>query len=339
MEKFFTINFAVLNLNDSILFDHFIRYLHKYNIKNILIIKYKKLNINFKLLREYQINYKVTKAVDKNSFYKNLKNNKNLLPNFFFSINGNNFIDQNLFDLQKLFKKNPDKFIYFSNNFINPHLYVFDRNRLNFYEKIDKKFFPEKYCVKLNYKDKDLFVLKKKNSKDSVNKFFNRVYCKSIILDRDGVLNKDFGYVSKVKDFKWIKGAVKAIKYLNNKKYNIFVASNQSGVARGYYEEKDVQFLHQFIKTYLQKRSCYINQIYYSPFHINGVVKRYKKNSFLRKPKIGMYSLIKKQWNVNSKKICMIGDQKSDIEFAKNCKIKGLLFKEKNLFSFIKKNF
>ena len=158
-----------------------------------------------------------------------------------------------------------------------------------------------------------------------------------MILYRDGVINKDFGFVSDIDKFKWVDGSLNLIKYLNKKKQNIFVVTNQSGIARGYFSEKKVELLHQYIKNFLQKKNCYINQFYYCPYHPAAKIKKYRKNSNLRKPKNGMFLKIMKDWNINKKNTIMIGDQISDIEFARNSKIKGYLFNEKNLFSFGRK--
>ena len=67
------------------------------------------------------------------------------------------------------------------------------------------------------------------------------------------------------------------------------------------------------------------------------MIKKYKKNSNLRKSNIEMFRLAQKRWSIDLKNSFMIGDQKTDIEFAKKSKITGYLFNEKNLFSFIKR--
>ena len=67
------------------------------------------------------------------------------------------------------------------------------------------------------------------------------------------------------------------------------------------------------------------------------VINKYKKNSSLRKPNIGMFLLAKRRWNVDHKNSFMIGDQKTDIKFAKRAKIRGYLFNQKNLYKFIKR--
>ena len=120
--------------------------------------------------------------------------------------------------------------------------------------------------------------------------------------------------------------------------YNIFVVSNQSGIARGYYTDNDVKKLHNYLRDTLEKKQIFINKIYYSPYHKDGIIKKYIKNSSCRKPGIKLFSTLSKEWGIKNKsKIIMIGDQASDIEFAKNAKIKSALFKKGNLYNFIKK--
>lgn len=162
---------------------------------------------------------------------------------------------------------------------------------------------------------------------------------KVALLDRDGVINSNKlnkGYIGSLKHFKWVPGAIKTIKYLNEKNYKVVVVTNQSGVARGLYTINDVKKIHSYIQKKLKKNEAKINAFYFCPFHKDGVVKRYKKNSILRKPNIGMFKLIEKRWKIDKKNSFMLGDQKTDIEFANRIKIKGYLFNEKNLYKFIK---
>lgn len=162
---------------------------------------------------------------------------------------------------------------------------------------------------------------------------------KIAFLDRDGVINSSHhneGYIGSLKYFKWIPGVIKAIKFLKEKKYKVVVVSNQSGVARGFFKIRDVQKINFFIQKKLKDNNSKIDAFYFCPFHKDGVVKKYKKNSSLRKPGIGMFRLAQKKWNIDRKNSFMIGDQKSDMEFAKKAKLKGFLFNKKNLFKFIK---
>ncbi|CAO6130734.1 HisB Histidinol phosphatase and related phosphatases [Candidatus Pelagibacterales bacterium] len=162
---------------------------------------------------------------------------------------------------------------------------------------------------------------------------------KIAFLDRDGVINSsklNNGYVGSLKHFKWVAGAIKAIKFLNEKNYKVVVVSNQSGVARGFFTIKDVKKIHSYIQKRLREDDAKIDAFYFCPFHKDGVVKKYKKNSSLRKPNIGMFRLAKKKWNIDKKKSFMVGDQKTDVEFAKRAKIKGYFFNQKNLYKFFK---
>ncbi len=160
-----------------------------------------------------------------------------------------------------------------------------------------------------------------------------------VFLDRDGVINSDKlnnGYVGSLKHFKWVPGAIKAIKLLNDKNYKVVVVTNQSGVARGFFTIKDVYKIHSYIQKKLKENNAKIDAFYFCPFHKDGIIKRYKKNSSLRKPNIGMFRLAQKRWDVDKKNSFMIGDQKTDIEFAKRINVKGFLFDQKNLYKFIK---
>jgi len=161
---------------------------------------------------------------------------------------------------------------------------------------------------------------------------------KVAFLDRDGVLNISSinnGYIGRVKDFKWIPGAKKTIKFLKKKDFKVVIVTNQSGIARGYFSIKDVYKLHKYLKEELLRYGTKVDKIYFCPHHKDGIVKKYKKNSSLRKPGIGMFLKAKKVWNIDKKKSFIIGDQKTDMEFARRAKIKGYLFNQKNLYNFL----
>ena len=162
---------------------------------------------------------------------------------------------------------------------------------------------------------------------------------KIAFLDRDGVINKSNikgGYIGEIKYFKLIPGALRAIKYLKSLNYKVVIVSNQSGIARGYFKISDVYKIHKHLQILLKKNDTYLDKILFCPFHKNGIIRKYKKNSYLRKPKNGMFKIVNKKWKVDKKKSFIIGDQITDMEFAKKSGIKGFLFKEKNLYFFIK---
>tara|TARA_B100001057_G_scaffold60973_2_gene54227 strand:- start:3783 stop:4292 length:510 start_codon:yes stop_codon:yes gene_type:complete len=161
---------------------------------------------------------------------------------------------------------------------------------------------------------------------------------KIAFLDRDGVLNqkKNRGYVGFKKHFRWVSGARETIKFLRENKYKIIVVTNQSGIARGYFSSKDVRNLHKFMNAELKKFNTKIDRFLFCPFHIDGKIRKYKKRSSLRKPDIGMFKIINKIWKVDKRNSFMIGDQKTDMQFAKKVGIKGFFFRKRNLYKFIK---
>ena len=131
-------------------------------------------------------------------------------------------------------------------------------------------------------------------------------------LDRDGVLNYDTGSVHKLKNFKLKKNVTKAIKYLNKKGINVFIVTNQAGIARGYFTEKSFIYFQKQIKKLLYKKNCYINDLRYCPFHPEAKIYKYKKNSKFRKPGNLMIEDLKKNWDIDLSKSFMIGDKLSD---------------------------
>jgi D-glycero-D-manno-heptose 1,7-bisphosphate phosphatase len=159
---------------------------------------------------------------------------------------------------------------------------------------------------------------------------------KVVFFDRDGVLNKNTGYVHKSKDFIWLNGAKKAIKYLNNNNYKIIIITNQSGIGRGYYKEKNVVALHQWINKDLKKIKAKIDDFYFCPFHCKYGIGKYKQRSFDRKPNPGMIFKAIKKWNVNKEKSFMVGDSLSDKIAAKRANIKFFYKKNYSLLKQVK---
>ncbi|MDF2635478.1 MAG: gmhB [Pelosinus sp.] len=156
----------------------------------------------------------------------------------------------------------------------------------------------------------------------------------AVFFDRDGVLNVDHGYTYREQDFEWMAGAIETIKYFNARNYRVFVITNQSGVARGYYTEHDVQLLHQFMNEELDKQGAHIDAFYYCPHHSEGKVEEYRQSCTCRKPKPEMIHRAIKEWAVDSAHSFMIGDKSSDIEAANAAGLTGYLFTGGNLYKF-----
>lgn len=144
---------------------------------------------------------------------------------------------------------------------------------------------------------------------------------KCFFFDRDGVLIKNYGYLCDKNKIKWLKGAIKAIKILNDKKIKVAIVTNQSGVARGYFNENQLKEFHYYMNLIIKKKRARINHFFYCPYHPKGKIKRYSKISNLRKPNNGMLINALKKFNLNPSDCFMIGDQKSDYLCAKKTKI------------------
>ena len=151
----------------------------------------------------------------------------------------------------------------------------------------------------------------------------------AVFLDRDGVINYDYGYVHKLKNFKFRKGVVKGLKYLIKKNFYIFIITNQAGIAKVKFKENDFFNLHKYLKQYLSKKNIYFDDVQYCPFHPDAKIKKFKKNSNLRKPGNRMIKNIFEKFLINKKKCFMIGDKISDEQCAKKSNLK-YFYAEKN---------
>ena len=154
---------------------------------------------------------------------------------------------------------------------------------------------------------------------------------KACFLDRDGVLNEDVGYLHKSEDFKWIDGAVEAIKLLKKNNFLVIVITNQSGISRGYFTSKDVTNLHEWMNKILKKEDKQINDFFFS-----GDLPNNNPES-RRKPSPKMINEAVEKYKLDKTKCFMIGDKLTDLEAAKNAQIKGFLFNKSNLKNFIEK--
>jgi len=157
-----------------------------------------------------------------------------------------------------------------------------------------------------------------------------------VFLDRDGVINIDKGYISKISDFKMHPGIGRAINFINKKKYLVIIITNQSGIGRGLIKVKQLTHIHDHLKTKIKKFDAKIDDIYFCPYHSEFGKGEYKKKSQDRKPGSGMIKKAIKKWNIDASKSFMIGDKVTDKIAAENINIKFFYKKQKNLNSQVK---
>ena len=149
---------------------------------------------------------------------------------------------------------------------------------------------------------------------------------KAVFFDRDGTLNVDTDYLYKIEEFRWEEGAVEAIRYCNDRGWLVIVVTNQSGVARGYYTEADVERLHAWMNEDLQKHGAHIDAFYYCPHHPKGVVAQYAKECDCRKPAPGLVETACKEFGIDKSRSVLIGDKERDVECAERAGVRGILY-------------
>lgn len=156
-----------------------------------------------------------------------------------------------------------------------------------------------------------------------------------VFLDRDGVINADIGYLWRREDFVWIPGAPAAIRLFNERGRPVVVVTNQSGVARGYYSEQDVESLHRWMNAELNRQGARIDAFYFCPHHPDGAIPEYTRVCDCRKPQPGMLLQAMEDWRADPAKSVLIGDKESDVAAAAAAGIRGYLFDGKNLLEFV----
>ncbi len=135
---------------------------------------------------------------------------------------------------------------------------------------------------------------------------------RAVFLDRDGTINVEKDYLFQIADFEFIPGVVEAVKMLNESGYMVVVVTNQSGVARGYYAEEDVENLHRHIAREFEKFGARVDAWLYCPHHPSGRGS-YALPCSCRKPMPGMLKEAARRYDIDLEASIMIGDKLADI--------------------------
>ena len=137
---------------------------------------------------------------------------------------------------------------------------------------------------------------------------------KAIFLDRDGVINKEVNYLYKIKDFEFIDGVFESCQHFQKLGYEILVVTNQSGISRGFYSDKDYLALNMWMLRQFNDNNIKILGTFYCPHGPKQVCE-------CRKPKSGMFLQANKNHNIDMKNSWMIGDKETDIQAANSAGI------------------
>jgi D-glycero-D-manno-heptose 1,7-bisphosphate phosphatase len=136
---------------------------------------------------------------------------------------------------------------------------------------------------------------------------------RAVFLDRDGTLNVEKEYLHRAEDWEWIPGAIEAIRLLNQTGFVVLVTTNQSGVARGYYDEQAVRDLHAAVDRWLTAEGARVDGYYYCPHHPHyGSVR----DCDCRKPAPGLLLAGAREHAVDLKKSYVVGDKAADVGAA-----------------------
>ena len=132
---------------------------------------------------------------------------------------------------------------------------------------------------------------------------------KTIFLDRDGVINKEINYLHKIEDFEFIKCVFEVCQYLINLNYKIDIITNQSGISRGYYTEKDFQIINNWMLDQFKNNGINILDVFHCPHSPNA-------DCNCRKPKPGMLLQAKIKHDIDMSNSWLVGDTEFDISAA-----------------------
>ena len=339
----------LIKIKNLTIIEYIIKNLSRFGINKILLLCHYKHNLFIKKFHNkiyYGAKIKCIKEKNLMGSSGALYNAKNNLEKNFLLCNGDTFFDINISDLifeffkkkkmaqialkRSISKKRYDTFglkkqgniiedVNKKYNLINSGIYILSKKIVPYLKKFESL---EKKVFKKLIKEKKIFGKEYKNefldmgtysSLKRLPKFLDKILFKPcLFLDRDGVINKDTGYVFKQKNFKWRKKIFEFIKKYNDKNYYVIIITNQSGIGRGYYTEKDLSKLNEWVCQKIRSKGGNIDNIYFAPYFKNSKFSKYRKEKKMRKPNIGMILRAKKDFKINIKKSILIGD--SDVD-------------------------
>jgi D-glycero-D-manno-heptose 1,7-bisphosphate phosphatase len=163
-----------------------------------------------------------------------------------------------------------------------------------------------------------------------------RLHRPALFLDRDGVINVDHGWVGTRERFEWMPGAIEAIRVATDAGFHVFVVTNQSGIARGLYDEATLADLHRWMIDQVRSAGGTIDDLRYCPYHPDGTVETYRRASPWRKPAPGMLLDLIKRWELDPSRCLLVGDQPTDLAAAEAAGVTGYRFEGGDVAEFVR---
>jgi D-glycero-D-manno-heptose 1,7-bisphosphate phosphatase len=148
----------------------------------------------------------------------------------------------------------------------------------------------------------------------------------ALLVDRDGTLNVNRGWVHTPDDFEWIAGAREAIRWANEHGLLVFVITNQSGIARGYFSEDQFRAFTAWIDSELATAGAHVDATYYCPHHPTAGRGSYRVRCRCRKPAPGLIERALADWGFDPRRSLMVGDAKHDVAAAAAAGVRGVRF-------------
>ncbi|MDQ7056711.1 MAG: D-glycero-beta-D-manno-heptose 1,7-bisphosphate 7-phosphatase [Persephonella sp.] len=160
---------------------------------------------------------------------------------------------------------------------------------------------------------------------------------RAVFLDRDGVINKDYGFVHRIENFHIYPEVFPALKKLQEAGFKLLIVTNQSGIAVGYYTEEDFKILTDYMLSVFRREGIKIDKVYYCPHHPEGIVPQLSIKCNCRKPESGMIKQGIEEFNIDPSMSFLIGDKENDIKAAHKEGIKAALVKTGQGMKYVEK--
>ena len=359
----------LIKINNFVFLDLLIKKVCKYNFNRLYILagyrgsqikkKYHKKSFNF-VKTEVMIEKKALGTAG------SLSQLHNKIKNEFIVINGDTFFDIDLskvinFKLKKneiflslvknhnyksnkkltFLKINKDNQISYNKKsiLINGGIYKFNRfflrqiKRRNY--SLENDIIPRLINTKkvkgIVFDDFFIDIGTPKNLNSAKKNLINYLTRPALFLDRDNTIINDKGYTHNINELKIKKNFINTLKNINKKNIYIFIVTNQSGIGKGIFTEKQFFNFQLELKKRLYSLDIFIDDVQFCPFHEEAKLKIYRKKTNLRKPGNGMLLNLFQNWSLLKKKSIMIGDQITDEICANKTGIKFMNVNNINL--------